>query len=120
MVSFTCISLSSLVVYSTVEPRLSGTSIIRLGSFFFIRLNNSENGRVPQMRMRVTAVTMETYLLIFCACADNHVALLFINKVGGSRRGLSIHLSGLLLEPRCPDNRGSTVRAIIVSQDSTM
>ncbi len=32
--------------------------------------------------MRVTAVTMETYLLIFCACADNHVALLFINKVG--------------------------------------
>ena len=96
----------------TVEPRLSGpplsgTSIIRLGSFLFIRL---ENGRVPQMRMRVTAVTMETCLLIFCACADNHVALLFINKVGGSRRGLSIrlsyiHLSGLLLEPRCPDNR---------------
>ncbi len=49
--------------------------------------------------MRVAAVTMETCLLIFCACADNHVALLFINKVGGSRRGLSIrhiHLSGLL------------------------
>ena len=55
------------------------------------------------MRMRVTAVTMETCLLIFCACADNHVALLFINKVGGSRRGFGlssiiqhIHLSGLL------------------------
>ena len=61
---------------ATVEPRLSGpplsgTSIIRLGSFLFIRLNNSENGRVPTMRMRVAAVTMETYLLIFCACADN-------------------------------------------------
>ncbi len=31
------------------------------------------------MRMRIAAVTMETGLLIFCACADNHVALLFIN-----------------------------------------
>ena len=61
---------------------------------------------VPQMLMRVAAVTMETCLLIFCACAE---ALLFINKVGGSRRGLSIRLSSLLLEPRCPDNRGSTV-----------
>ncbi len=29
--------------------------------------------------MRVTAVT-KTYLLILCACADNHVALLFIIK----------------------------------------
>ncbi len=66
----------------TVEPRLSGpplsgTSIIWLGSFFLIRLNNLENGRVPNMRMRGVAVTMETCLLIFCACADNHVALLF-------------------------------------------
>ncbi len=72
------------------------------------------------MRMRVAAVTMETCLLIFCACADNHVALLFINKVGGSRRGLSIRLSGisgLLLEPRCPDNRGSTVMIIMTEAD---
>ncbi len=65
----------------TVEPRLSGTSIIRLGSFIFIR---SENGRVPKMRMRIAAVTMETCLLIFCACTDNHLALLCSNKVGGS------------------------------------
>ena len=43
--------------------------------------------------MRIAAVTMETGLLIFCAYADNHVALLFTNKVGGSRRGLSIRLS---------------------------
>ncbi len=41
-----------------------------------------------------------------CLSADNHVALLFM---GGSRRGLSIRLSGLPLEPRCPDNQGSTV-----------
>ncbi len=86
---------------TTVEPRLSrpplsGTSIIRLGSFLF---NNSENGRVPKMRMRVAAVTMETCLLIFYACADNHVALLFINKVGGSRRGLSIRSSGIFTYP---------------------
>ena len=48
------------------EPRLSGLAV-----FFLIRLHNSENGRVPQMRMRVAAVTMETCLLFFCACADN-------------------------------------------------
>ncbi len=64
------------------------------------------------MCMRIAAVTMDIGLLIFCAYADNHVALLFINKVGGSRRGLSIRLSGLPLEPRYPDNRGSTVLAI--------
>ncbi len=94
----------------TKITRYSRTSIIRLGSFY-----NLENGRVPEMRMRIAAVTMVTGLFIFCACADNHVALLFINKVGGSRRGLSIwyiHLSGLPLEPRCSDNGGSTVYGI--------
>ena len=50
------------------------------------------------MRMRVATVTMETGLLIFCACADNHVALLFINKMGGSSRGLSIRLSGMHIQ----------------------
>ncbi len=51
----------------------SRTSIIR----------PNKNGRVPQTRMRIAAVTMET-------CLIDHVALLFINKVGGSRSGLSI------------------------------
>ena len=66
------------------------------------------------MCMRIVAVTMDTGLLIFCACVDNHfhVALLFINEVGGSRRGLSIRLSGL---PRCPDNGGPTVHVIIIN-----
>ena len=91
-------------------PRLSGTSIIRLGSFLFIRL---ENGRVPQMRMRVAAVTMETCLLIFCACADSHVALLFINKVGGSRRGLSIRLSGIFTYPACFWNQGVRIIEVL-------
>ena len=45
------------------------------------------------MCMRIAAVTMETGLLIFCACTDNHVTLLFINKVGRSKRGLSNRLS---------------------------
>ncbi len=31
--------------------------------------------------MRVAVVTMETCLLIVCACADNHVALLLIKWV---------------------------------------
>ncbi len=29
--------------------------------------------------MHIVAVTMDTYLLTFRACADNHVGLLFIN-----------------------------------------
>ncbi len=101
---------------ATVEPRLSGpplsgTSIIRLGSFF---LSDLENGRVPQMRMRVAVVTMETCLLIFCACADNHVALLFINKVGGSRRGLSIRLSGIFTYPACFWNQGVRIIEVLL------
>ncbi len=101
---------------TTVEPRLSGpplsgTSIIRLGSFLVIR---SENGGVPQTRMRVAAVTMETCLLIFCACADNHVALLFINKVGGSRRGLSIRLSGVFTYPACFWNQGVRIIEVLL------
>ncbi len=113
-----CCDVVMIVVY-TVEPRLSGpplsgTSIIRLGSFLFIRLNNSENGRVPKMRMRVAAVTMETCLLIFCACADNHVALLFINKVGGSRRGLSIRLSGIFTYPACFWNQGVRIIEVLL------
>ncbi len=32
-------------------------------------------------------LTGQTGLLTFCASADNHMALLSINKVGGSRRG---------------------------------
>ncbi len=57
------------------------------------------------MRMRVSAVTMETCLLFFCACADNmwHKAWFIYSIIR------HIHLSGQLLEPRCPDNRGSTV-----------
>ena len=64
--------------------------------------------------MRIAAVTMETYLLIFCACADNHVALLFINKVGGSRRGLSIQLSGIFTYPACFWNQGVRIIEVLL------
>ncbi len=112
---YQCWIISWRTIASTVEPRLSGpplsrTSIIQLGSFL------SENGRVPQMRMRVTAVTMETCLFIFCACADNHVALLIINKVGGSRRGLSIKfwLSGIFIYPACFWNQGVRIIEVLL------
>ncbi len=64
--------------------------------------------------MRVTTVTMETYLLILCACADNHVALLFINKMGGSRRGLSIQLSGIFTYPACFWNQGVRIIEVLL------
>ncbi len=66
------------------------------------------------MRMRIAAVTMETCLLIFCTCADNHVALLFINKVGGSRRGLSIQLSGIFTYPACFWNQGVRIIEVLL------
>ncbi len=63
----------------TVEPQLSGA-----------RLSwNLDHPAWLKMDMSI-AVTMDTGMFIFCACAH---ALLFINKVGGSRRGLSIRLS---------------------------
>ena len=63
--------------------------------------------------MRVAAVTMKTGLLIFCACADNHVALLFINKVGGLRRGLSIRLTGIFSYLAWLWNQGVQIICII-------
>ncbi len=58
---------------------------------------------------RIAAVTMETGLLIFCACVDNHVALLFIKAWFIYSIIRHINLSGLPLEPKCPENRDSTV-----------
>ncbi len=108
------LSVDLFRIHSTVEPRLSGpplfgTLIIRLESF---RFNNSENGRVPEMR--IAAVTMETGLLIFCACTDNHVALLFINKVGGSKRGLSLRLYGVFSYPACLWNQGVRIIEVLL------
>ena len=54
------------------------------------------------MRMHVAAVTMETGLLIFCACADNYVALLLSIKWvdQGVVYLFDYQLSGLPLEPK--------------------
>ncbi len=58
--------------------------------------------------MHVAAVTMETGLLIFCACADNYVALLL--SIKWVDQGVVIYsiISYLacLWNQRCPDNRG--------------
>ena len=96
---------------SIIRPSIIRNLDYPAWQFYFY---NSENGRVPQMRMRVTAVTMETCLLIFCACADNHVALLIINKVGGSRRGLSIRLSGIFTYPACFWNQGVRIIEVLL------
>ncbi len=53
------------------------------------------------------AVTMDTGMFIFCACANAH--LLFINKWVDQGVVYPIRLSGMAQEQRCPDNRGSTV-----------
>ena len=56
------------------------------------------------MRMRIAAVTMETGLLIFCACV--HVTLLFF--VGGLRRGLSMSY------PACLWNQGVRIIEVLL------
>ena len=43
-----------------------------------------------------------------------HVALLFINKVGGSRRGLSIRLSGIFTYPACFWNQGVRIIEVLL------
>ncbi len=66
------------------------------------------------MRMRVAAVTMETCLLFFCACADNQWHC--CSSIKWVDQGVvylfdypAYSLIRPALEPRCPDNRGSTV-----------
>ena len=89
---------------TTVEPRLSGPSIIRNLDYPAWQFSCYQIRKWAVSLKRACALQllhMETCLLIFYACADNHVALLFINKVGGSRRGLSIRLSGIFTYPAC-------------------
>ncbi len=43
-----------------------------------------------------------------------HVALLFINKVGGSRHGLSIRLSGIFTYPACFWNQGVRIIEVLL------
>ncbi len=56
------------------------------------------------VRSHITVVQL-IMRFIFCAWADNYAVLLFINKVGGSRRGLS----NLAYCNNDLDNRGCTV-----------
>ena len=60
------------------------------------------------MRMRIAAVTMDTGLLIFCACAENHVALLFI-KSGWIKAWFIYLVIWPASGTKVSDNRGSTV-----------
>ncbi len=58
-----------------------------------------------------TAVTMDTrmFIIIFCADAHMHYCLSIKWVDQGVVYPFDYPLSGQPLEPRCPDNRGSTV-----------
>ena len=89
---------------ATVEPRLSG-----LGIFFLI---------IQKMGVSLKCAYALQLLLWRQAClssAHAQTTMWHCNKVGGSRCGLPIRLSGLPLEPRCPYNRGCTVYGINTS-----
>ncbi len=61
------------------------------------------------------AVTMDTGMFIFCACAEAHITAVY--QLSGWIKAWFIlysiirlsALSGMAQEQRCPDNRGSTV-----------
>ncbi len=55
------------------------------------------------------AVTMDTGMFIFCACADAHIHCCLSIKWVDQGVVYPIRLSGKAPEQRCPDNRGSTV-----------
>ncbi len=55
------------------------------------------------------AVTMDTGMFIFCACADAHIHCCLSIKWVDQGVVYPIPLSGMAQEQRCPDNRGSTV-----------
>ncbi len=84
------------------EPRLSGMEILSKKIKISLKMGVS------------AAVTMDTGMFIFCACADAHHSLLLSIKWVDQGVVFPIRLSGLQLsgmaqEQRCPDNRGSTV-----------
>ncbi len=60
------------------------------------------------------AVTMDTGMFIFCACAEAHITAVY--QLSGWIKAWfiirTIQLSGMAQEQRCPDNRGSTVTAL--------
>ncbi len=55
------------------------------------------------------AVTMDTGMFIFCACANAHIHCCLSIKWVDQGVVYPIRLSGMAQEQRCPDNRGSTV-----------
>ncbi len=65
------------------------------------------------LKMSVSAaVTMDTGMFIFCACANAHIHCCLSTKwvdQGVVYPIQTIQLSGMAQEQRCPDNRGSTV-----------
>ncbi len=73
------------------------------------------------------AVTMDTGMFIFCACAAAHIHCCLSIKWVDQGVVYPIRLSGLFsypawlrwLKQRCPDNRGSTVQ-VSQSLDSTV
>ncbi len=80
-------------MYNTVEPRLSGTSIIRHG-----------NSLKKNLKMGVSAaVTMDTGMFICC------LSIKWVDQGVVYPIRLSSYPACMALEQRCPDNRGSTV-----------
>ena len=112
---------SSLMCYTSLLALYSRTSIIRPS---IIRNLDYPAWQFSCYQIRKWACPSNAHaccscyhgdcLLMFCACADNHVALLFINKVGGSRRGLSIRLSGVFTYPACFWNQGVRIIEVLL------
>ena len=89
------------------ESRKNFTGCFLLQIFSFVR--------VPMSKTEIVLVKARKLMPIIPPLfSDNHVALLFINKVGGSRCGLSIRLSGIFTYPACFWNQGVWIIEVLL------
>ncbi len=65
------------------------------------------------------AVTMDTGMFIFCACADAHIHRCLSIKWWIYSIIRYTQLSGMALEQRCPDNRGSNYTFLFFAHTKT-
>ncbi len=79
-------------------------------SLFYVSMHG-RHASYGNAHVHCSCYYIETGLLIFCTCTNNYMALLFINKVGESRRGLSIQLSGY---PACLWNQGVRIIEVLL------
>ena len=110
-----CISVYSRT--SIIRPSIIRNLDYLVWQFSFYQIRKWACPSNAHARYRCYHRDMPAYLL---RMPDNHVALLFINKVGGSRSGLSIRLSSVFTYPACFWNQGVRIIEVLLYSSITI